>query len=343
MDEALKQRVTLLDIAADAGVSRATASLVIRNAPSVADSTRKRVERSIKRLGYVYHRGAASLRTQQSHAVGLIVSDITNPFFAEVIAAIEERLASTGLVTLLGNTSEDGPKETRLLKTMTEFPADGILLCSALGRTDSPEIRPGHVPIVAFVRRVHGLDYAGVDNTQGSILAVEHLATLGNRRIAFIGGNPKTTAGQERMEGYERALNQLGIPFDATLVSPSVPTRRGGSQGLQQLLAIANPPTAAVCYNDVVARGAMEALQNAGIRPGRDFAVVGFNNVPDAAQSIPGLTTVDTSARELGRTAAELLLNRIDQPNSPIRTVILQPRLIVRQSCGAASLPKTAL
>jgi LacI family transcriptional regulator len=339
MDETLKQRVRLLDIAADAGVSRATVSLVIRNVPSVADSTRKRVERSIKRLGYIYHRGAASLRTQQSHAVGLIVSDITNPFFAEVIVAIEERLASANLVTLLGNTSEDGAKETRLLKTMTEFPADGILLCSALGRTESREITSNHVPVVAFVRRVQGLDYAGVDNIQGSILAIEHLATLGNRRIAFIGGNPKTTAGQERMEGYERALNRLAIPFDPELVILCTPTRRGGSKGLQQLLTLANPPTAAVCYNDVVALGAMEALQNAGIRPGKDFGVVGFNNVPDAAQSLPGLTTVDTSARELGRTAAELLLKRIEQPNSLIRTVILQPGLIVRQSCGAESSP----
>lgn len=334
MDESLK-RVTLLDIAADAGVSRATVSLVIRNSPSVADSTRKRVERSIKRLGYVYHRGAANLRTQQSHAVGLIVSDITNPFFSEVIVAIEERLASAGLVTLLGNTSEDGAKETRLLKTMTEFPADGILLCSAVACTDSREI--SHTPTVAFARRVHGLDYAGVDNAQGSILAVEHLVKLGNRRIAFIGGNPKTTAGQERMEGYEGALNRLAIPFDHELIIPCTPTRRGGSRGLQQLLTLASPPTAAVCYNDVVALGAMEALQNAGIRPGKDFGVVGFNNVPDAAQSLPGLTTIDTSARELGRTAAELLLKRIEQPSSPIRTVILQPRLVVRQSCGAES------
>src|SRR5580693_2647674 len=102
MDEVQKRRVTLLDIAADAGVSRATASLVIRNVPSVAETTRKRVLRSIKRLGYIYHSGAASLRTQQSNAIGLIVSDITNPFFAEASVAIEERLAAANYVTLLG-------------------------------------------------------------------------------------------------------------------------------------------------------------------------------------------------------------------------------------------------
>jgi LacI family transcriptional regulator len=114
-------RPTLLDIAADAGVSRATVSLVIREVPRVADATRRRVLRSIDKLGYVYHRGAASLRMRQTHAIGLIVSDITNPFFAEVILAIEERLAAAGFVTLLGNTSEDCTKQERLLKTCESF------------------------------------------------------------------------------------------------------------------------------------------------------------------------------------------------------------------------------
>jgi LacI family transcriptional regulator len=334
-----KQRVTLLDIAADAGVSRATVSLVIRNVPSVADSTRKRVQRSIKRLGYIYHRGAASLRMRQSHAIGLIVSDITNPFFAEVIVAIEDRLAAARLVSLLGNTSEDHAKEERLIQTMREFPADGILICPAIGpKTLAGHLNlPGQLPAVAFARRAAGLDYAGVDNAQGSDLAVEHLCTLGNRRIAFIGGDPDISTGRERMEGYQRTLARFGLPLDAGLVIPTPPTRRGGYESVQRLMQIKNRPTAALCFNDVVALGVIDALQHAGVRAGKEFGVVGFNNVPDAAQSLPGLTTVDTSPRELGETAAELLLKRIEQPDSPIRTLILQPRLIVRQSSGAGS------
>jgi len=161
MDAVQKRRVTLLDIAADAGVSRATASLVIRNVPSVAETTRKRVLRSIKRLGYVYHSGAASLRTQRSNAVGLIVSDITNPFFAEASVAIEERLAASNYVTLLGNTSEDRAKEDRVLKTIREFPAEGILICPALEMDASggASALAGRLPIVAFARRAPGLDY----------------------------------------------------------------------------------------------------------------------------------------------------------------------------------------
>jgi LacI family transcriptional regulator len=250
MHAGLKQRVTLLDIAADAGVSRATVSFVIRSVPSVADSTRKRVQRSIKRMGYVYHRGAASLRMRQSHAIGLIVSDITNPFFAEVIVAIEERLATAHLVSLLGNTSEDRAKEERLLQTMREFPADGILICPAIGRktTAGPLNLQGHLPAVAFARRAAGLDYAGVDKAHGSDLAIEHLCTLGNRRIAFVGGDPDVSTGRERMEGYQRALVRCGLAFDAGLVIPALPTRRGGYESVQRLMQIENRPTAVLCF-----------------------------------------------------------------------------------------------
>ena len=340
MNQVQTQRVTLLDIAADAGVSRATVSLVIRNVPSVADSTRKRVLRSIKRLGYVYHRGAANLRTQQSHAIGLIVSDITNPFFAEVIIAIEERLAGGRFVTLLGNTSENPSKEESLLKTMTEFPADGILICPALGGQGSAaEVANFAVrlPIVAFARRAPGLDYVGVDNVLGAQLAVEHLHHVGHRRIAFVGGDPNASTGKERIEGYRLALARLGLQFDPVLLIPSAPTRRGGHDSVQRLLQMEKRPTATLCFNDVVALGVIEALQLSDLKVGADFGVVGFNNIPDAAQSLPGLTTIDTSPRELGETAAELLIRRIEKRDSPIQTVILQPKLIVRESCGVTS------
>ncbi|MBV9491786.1 MAG: LacI family DNA-binding transcriptional regulator [Verrucomicrobia bacterium] len=338
------QRATLLDIAADAGVSRATVSLVIRDVPTVAAATRKRVLQSIKKLGYVYHRAAASLRTQQSHAIGLIVSDITNPFFAEVIVAIEERLAAAGLVTLLGNTSENGAKQERLLKTMGEFPADGILICPALdeGAPREPALNVRDLlPVVAFVRRLPGLDYAGIDNAHGAELAVEHLHDIGHRRIAFLGGNPQRSTGAERLQGYRQALARRKLRFDPLIVMPSVPNRRGGYDGVQKLLKLEHPPTAALCFNDVVAFGALEALQQSGLRPGTDFGIVGFNNIPEAAQSVPGLTTVDTALRQLGEAAAELLLKRVERRDAPKQTVILQPRLVVRGSCGASPCSKT--
>jgi LacI family transcriptional regulator len=337
MDEVQKSRVTLLDIAADADVSRSTVSLVIRNVPSVAETTRKRVLRSIKKLGYVYHRGAASLRRQHSHAIGLIVSDITNPFFAEVIVAIEDRLAAAGFVTLLGNTSEDRSKEERLLRTMQEFPADGILICPTLHAESSKgSANLGEVfPMVAFARLVPGIDYVGIDNAQGALLAIEHLYRLGHRRIAFLGANPNLLAIHDRLKGYQQAFSQLKVKFDPLLVVPSDLNRRGGFDGVQKLVKTENPPTAVLCFNDVVALGAMEGIQRLGRKPGVDFGIVGFNNIPDAAQCVPGLTTIDNAPRQLGESAAELLLKRVEQPGAQIRTVILQPQLIVRESCGA--------
>jgi LacI family transcriptional regulator len=339
MDEFQKTRITLLDIAADADVSRSTVSLVIRNVPSVAEATRKRVLRSIKKLGYVYHRGAASLRRQYSHAVGLVVSDITNPFFAEIIVAIEERLAEAGLVTLLGNTSEDRSKEERLLRTMQEFPADGILICPTLhGEPLKRTPNMGEVfPIVAFARHVPGLDYVGIDNAQGALLAIEHLYRIGHRRIAFLGANPNLLAADDRLKGYQQAFSQLQLKFDPTLVLSTDLNRRGGFDGVQKLIKAKNPPSAVLCFNDVVALGAMEGLQRLGRKPGIDVGIVGFNNIPDAAQCVPGLTTIDNSPRQVGESAAELLLKRIEQRVAPIRTLVLQPQLVVRESCGANS------
>jgi LacI family transcriptional regulator, galactose operon repressor len=330
-----KDRVTLVDIASDAGVSRATVSLVLRNVPSVAPSTRKRVLQSISRLGYVYHRGAANLRTRRSHAIGLIVSDITNPFFADIIVAIEDWLGSAGLVTILGNTSENPEKQRRLLKSLSEYPADGILICPTQGSITGAGNLVGHLPpLVAFTRPINGVDYAGVDNVAGSELAIDHLATLGHRHIAFIGGPSPLSSAQQRFLGYRQGLEKNGISFREDLVIEQAPNRKGGFQGLTAALSLSPAPTAAVCFNDVVALGANEALRSSGKEPGRDFSIVGFNNIADA--HFGGLTTVDTSPAKIGEAAADLLLHRINEPTAPVRQVILSPRLIVRESTARA-------
>jgi LacI family transcriptional regulator len=330
-----QSRVTLLDIASDAGVSRATVSLVLRNVPSVATSTRKRVLQSIDRLGYVYHRGAASLRTQRSHAIGLIVSDITNPFFAEIIVSIEDWLGTAGLVTILGNTSENPEKQQRLLRSMSEYPADGILICSTQGSDKGTSNLEGRLPpVVAFTRPISGFDYAGVDNLAGSELAIDHLSALGHRHIALIGGPSQLSYAQQRFLGYRQGLEKNGLPFQPDLFVEQAPTRKGGFQGLMTALSLSPTPTAAVCFNDVVALGAIEALRAAGKQPGKDFSIVGFNNIADA--HFGNLTTVDTSPAKIGEAAADLLLHRIKEPNAPLRQVILTPRLVIRESTARA-------
>ena len=269
--------------------------------------------------------------------VGLVVSDVTNPFFAEVIPAIEECLDVAGFTTLLGNTCEDRTREARLLKTMREFPPTGVLICPTSGH-DGLSAQPlrliGRLPTVAFARPAGGLDYVGVNNVYGAELAVDHLYQNGHRKIAFVGGEPQALATQERLEGYQRALTRRDLPIELRWMVPSSPSRCGGYRNTASLLELENPPTAAVCFNDLVAFGLVQALQQAGRKPGAEFGVIGFNDVPLILDSYPLLTTVDTSPRQLGEVAAELLLRRIAKPDSLLQKVILQPQLIVRHSCG---------
>ena len=269
--------------------------------------------------------------------VGLVVSDVTNPFFAEVIPAIEECLDVAGFTTLLGNTCEDRTREARLLKTMREFPPTGVLICPSSGH-DGLSAQPlrliGRLPTVAFARPAGGLDYVGLNNVYGAELAVDHLYQNGHRKIAFVGGEPQALATQERLEGYQRALTRRDLPIELRWMVPSSPSRCGGYRNTASLLELENPPTAAVCFNDLVAFGLVQALQQAGRKPGAEFGVIGFNDVPVILDSYPLLTTVDTSPRQLGEVAAELLLRRIAKPDSLLQKVILQPQLIVRHSCG---------
>ena len=327
-------RVTLMDIAQDANVSRATVSLVLRNVPVVAEQTRQRVLDSMSRLGYVYHRGAASLRTQRTRSVGLVVTDIANPFFAEIIVTIEEHLERAGYVTLLGNTSETPAKQQRLVQTMEEYPVDGLLLCSSSDGSHelAEQIRRCRAPKVLVVRSLPNVpsDYAGVDNARGAEIAVTHLVNLGHSRIAFLGGPAGISSRDERVAGYQTALRERGLQV---LDSPeSKPTREGGYQLMRELLNQPDPPTAALCFNDVVAIGAMEMLTDAGKKPGKDFSIVGFNNVSEATVCRPTLTTIDTMPRQIGANAAELLLRRIQEPDAPFLTRLVRPRLVQRES-----------
>lgn len=334
------KRITLSDVAADAGVSRATASLVLRGSPLVSDRTRDHVLASMQRLGYVYNRAAASLRAQHSRTIGLAVTDITNPFFAEMAVGIEAYLDEAQYTVLLTNTAETLGKQDRLLATMHGYQIDGLLLCPARGTTLGAvaQLRQWGLPVVLIARYLPGsaVDYVGADNLAGAEMAAEHLLHGGHRRIAFLGGPPDSSARHDRLTGYQSALTRHGITPDPALSITSPVTREGGYAALRILLDQAAPPTAALCYNDVVAFGAMLALQAGGRTPGRDFAIVGFDDIADAALVRPALTTVSISPRQIGEEAARLLLDRIAEPEAPAQQRILPPKLIVRDSSGPA-------
>jgi LacI family transcriptional regulator len=331
------QRVTLHDLARHAGVSRATVSLVLRKSPLVADKTRAAVLESVRALGYVYNRGAANLRTQRSHTIGVSINEITNPYFTELTAAIQRAFLNHGRTVFIANSEEDPARQDQFIATMREYNADGLAICPSRGtsRETLRRLKAQGVACVLVSRDIagSGLDYAGHANEAGMCEAVEHLIGLGHRRIAMIGGNDLVSTGRERRAGHRKALELHGIAVDPRLVvEGDAATRSFGAATVKHLLTLDEPPTAAVCFNDVIAFGVMLGLRQVGKEPGCDFAVVGYDDLAEAELWMPALSTVRNDTVALGAAAAQLLLDRIEAPDAPARRIVLAPKLILRES-----------
>lgn len=327
--------ITILDVAAEAQVSKSTVSLVLQGSDLIREETAERVRAAARKLGYVYNRRAAELRRKASNTIGVVINDLMNPFFAEVLVGLERRLVDAGYTVLMAHTSEDLTRQERVLLTMREQHAAGIALCPALGTPAAltRTVKSWGIPLVVMVRTLGtgSYDFAGSDNSQGVQLATEHLVASGHRRVGFLGGRSGPVLDQ-RLQGYRAALAGAGIAFQAPLVVPANPTRAGGHEAMNTLLGLRPAVKAAVCYNDLVAFGALSALGERGLRAGQDFALVGFDNVLDAALSNPPLSTVDIRPTELGEQAAGILLARIDDPHRSRAQYLASPRLVLRQS-----------
>ena len=326
---------TINDVAREAGVSKSTVSLVLQGSSLIREETAERVRQAASRLGYVYNRRAAELRGQSSKTIGVVINDLMNPFFAEVLVGIERKLVDAGYIVLMAHTHEDLQRQQQLLASMREHHAAGIMLCPALQTPRSliKQVQGWGIPLVVLVRSLGPgtYDYAGSDNEAGIGLATAHLVSRGHRKVAFLGGRSGPVYDQ-RLKGYTQALAAAGIRFDPKLVVPADPNRAGGREAMATLLRMKNRANAAVCYNDITAFGALSALGEQGLRAGRDFALVGFDNVLDAAHSNPPLTTVDVRPGELGEQAAAALLSRIENPVQKRQLYVAQPRLVVRET-----------
>jgi LacI family transcriptional regulator len=338
--------VTIVDVARRAGVSKSTVSLVLSGSDLVAPKTRERVSRAMEALGYVYHRGAASLRAASSDFVGMVIGDLGNPFFAEFAAGIEDALYHLGFTPILANTNEDPERQAQVLRSLREHNVAGIIMSPARG-SDSWTVAqqwPDSIPAVIAIRRLAGspLPYVGPDNYKGARQAIEHLLRLGHRRIGFLGGDASMTTQQDRVSGWRDALNAFGLAADSSLVVESAPTRAGGRLAIERALSLQRPPTAVLCYNDIVAIGATRELNGRGILPGRDFGVVGFDDIAEAAYNAPPLTTINADTREMGRRCAESLLGLIRREDPTGLSYAGEARLVVRESCGASSRKRKA-
>ena len=331
-----RPRVTLRDIAAHAGVSRSTVSLVMQGSELVAESTRARVQEAMTELGYVYNRGAATLRSARTATLGVVVHDIANPFFGALMAGIDETLQDADYVPFLASSGDSLARQARFLARMREHRVDALLLCPAEETPASliETIADWGMPCIEVMRHVGPSplgDYVGADLRTGIANAVRHLIALGHRRITLLAGTADHSADRERLAGYRQAMHEAGLDDLSRIVRGPL-TRCAGREITLELMRGDNVPTALICHNDLVALGALLALSHLGLRAGQDCAVVGVDDIDEAALTDPALTSIATHPRSIGRRAAELALKRIRTPDGERERIVLEAPLMVRAS-----------
>jgi len=332
------KRVTLKDVAREAGVATGTVSMVLNDNPLVAEATRAHVQQVMRQLGYVYDRAAGNLRSKRSRIVGMSVCDLVNPYYADVTAGVQAALENLGRVLVLGNCAESVPRQRRFLETLREYNVEGLLLTPAVGtpKAHVERLLEWRVPVVQVTRYVAGVqtDYVGNDNQLAARIGTEHLLSLGHRRVAYIGLNRLTSTGRDRFAGFGQALKAAGerVSEDHVVQCPS--SREEGFRAITALFKRSAPPTGVVCFNDVIAFGVMLGLRRLGMEPGRECSVVGLDDIAESALWQPALTTVAIGRDEIGQVAGRLITDRLADPDRPVERVVLPPRLVVRESCG---------
>jgi DNA-binding LacI/PurR family transcriptional regulator len=334
----VSRKVTLSRIAEELGLSTATISLALRDSPLVAENTRERIKLAASEMGYIYDRRAASLRTARSDIVGVLIHTVINPFFAEILRSIEEELALTRRTFLLCNHGDSLEKQRGFISTLMQFGADGVILCPSVG-TDADEIRRIEdfgLPVTLVARTVDDAPVSCVrgNDRLGACMAIEHLISLGHRRIAMIGGTPLTSTGRERLSGYRDALQNAGIDYDESLRFETEGTRKSAFAACYKLLEGNDRPDAIAAFNDIAAFGVLNCLQHFGLTPGKDIAVIGYDNLEESAITYPALSTVDNGQDKVGGLAAQTLLARIVSGPTSNQEILIEPKLVVRATCG---------
>lgn len=329
---------TIRDVARRAGVGVGTVSRVLNSKGHVSNATREKVLRAVEELNYQPNNLARSLATGRSRLVALVIPDITNPFFPTVARGVEDAASTMGYTVVLCNTDGDPAQEMAYAKTLRELRVDGIIF--VVSSPDSAavwELLRGHFPLALIDRQVEGasVDAVLVDNVSSAREATRHLIRLGHRRIAHISGPPQLTTSRDRLRGYLEALGEAGLEADETLIRAGDFRYHSGYARMKELLEAQDPPTAVFAANDLMAIGAIRALGESGRRVPDDVAVVGFDDILLASLVRPALTTVSQPAYQMGVTATELLIRRMDGlVSGPPQEVVLTPQLVIRESCG---------
>jgi LacI family transcriptional regulator, galactose operon repressor len=323
--------VTMKDVAVAAGVSVATVSRVLANGASVAEEKRKAVHDACAMLGYRPDTLAAALRRGTSKSVGMLIPDITAPFFPAVVRSVEHELANTGTDLLFCDAANDVKAEAQRIEALLRRRVDALLVCPVDSQASRRALRAAasHVRIVQFERyTLEGADYVGVDQNSGMAQVAEHLRSRQVNDAVFLGLQSRISSIAERAAAFQSSCVENGISLRATVAVPR-PDAAGGRAYARELLTADPMPDAVMCANDEVALGLLTALRAGGVRCPEDILVVGYDDVP--AAELMGLTTVRQPLHELGREAARMLR----YPSAAARQILITPSLVVRETTAA--------
>ncbi len=325
---------SIKDIARAAGVSHSTVSRALANSPLLPEGTRRRIQRIAARAGYTPNAIARGLVMRRTHAVGVVVTTIEDPFVAEVVRGIEQVAGDQGYRVFLATSHNDPARELNVVRALSEWRVDGVIVAaSRVGSLYGPRLQQIGVPIVLINNQHPGsfIHTIAVADAPGARLATEHLIARGHRVIAHLRGPAGHGASGKRAAGYRAALRQAGLAFDAALVV-SVDGHPGGGEQVLPLLQHSPRPTAVFCYNDMTAIGALAALKRHGLRVPEDISLVGFDDIPFASYVDPPLTTIQQPMAEMGRQAMQMALTLMNDPQAQVPDIVISGRLIERGS-----------
>ena len=341
IDKAPLPNATIHDVARLAAVSVATVSNVLNEARPVAAATRARVVKAVAALGYMPHAAARSMRGRGSGLIGLIVADITNPFFTSLVQSVERAANDSGYAVLLCNSDEEPAREQQHLQLLRAQRVDGIILAAtghasseraaALGQLQAP------VVLVDRGSAEFGRDAVLLDNRRAALEAVRHIIGFGHRRIAMLSGPASVSTAAERVGGYREALLEGGLAYDERWVRDTGYREERAYDAACEMLRTAGRPTAIFAANNLIAIGVMRAIADLRLRCPEDVSVVSIDDFAWANAFRPRMTTVAQPVAAMGESAVRMLLGRIDRSAQalPPRTEIMAPMLVVRDSCSA--------
>jgi LacI family transcriptional regulator len=336
--------VTLEEIAKATGFSVPTVSRALTNSSyPVNPVTRQRIIEVAQLLGYKPNLSARSLRTDQTNTIGIIVDDISSPFAPPIVRGIQDYLKDFDYLSLIVNSDWDPQLEQEAITTLVSRPVDGLVFVEYSHFAKNQALEQSHKPYI-FVHRLFGLSINNSvvpDEDYGAALAVNHLLGLGHRRIAYINGPEGWHSARRRWISYQNELVSHGLTVEPALVQPGDWELEGGYQAAKNLLSLSELPTAIFAANDLMALGAIYAIQDAGLKVPADIAVVGYDNRNFSRICRPRITTVSMPVYEMGQKAAELLVKQILAGRVEVDEIKVQGRLFVRETCGADETQRT--